>query len=155
MENRQRPGEGGLPQPVQLKYHNRRVAVTKEIMFDAAHHLEMYEGKCSNIHGHTYRVTITFSGFLNEIGIVVDFFAIKKMLAELIMEKLDHRDLNAVLPGINPTVDNMVVWIWEQVENYLQREALICRGCRIEEIKLAETPTSWATAKRAWMTANV
>jgi 6-pyruvoyltetrahydropterin/6-carboxytetrahydropterin synthase len=57
--------------------------------------------------------------FLNEIGIVVDFFAIKKMLAELIMEKLDHRDLNVVLPGMNPTVDNMVVWIWEQVENYL------------------------------------
>jgi 6-pyruvoyltetrahydropterin/6-carboxytetrahydropterin synthase len=53
---------------------------------------------------------------------------------------------------MNPTVDNMVVWIWEQVENYLQREEFVARGCRIEEIQLAETPTCWVTLKRAWMT---
>jgi 6-pyruvoyltetrahydropterin/6-carboxytetrahydropterin synthase len=74
------------------------------------------------------------------------------MLAELITGRLDHKYLNEVLPRMNPTVDNMVVWIWEQVENYLQKEEFVDRGCRIEEIQLAETPTCWATLKRAWMT---
>ena len=36
----------------QLKYHNKRVMVSKEFTFDAAHHLHCYEGKCK-----TYMVT--------------------------------------------------------------------------------------------------
>ncbi|MDF2684650.1 MAG: queD, partial [Brevibacillus sp.] len=38
----------------QLRYHNKRVLVSKEFTFDAAHHLHAYEGKCKNLHGHTY-----------------------------------------------------------------------------------------------------
>lgn len=137
-----------------LKYHNKRIAITKEISFDAAHHLEMYEGKCKNIHGHTYKLSITISGYLNEIGIVIDFFEVKKMFEELIIDKLDHNYLNDILPDMNPTVDNMVVWIWEQFEKYLQEKGFMEQGCRIEEIKLFETPTSYATLKREWMLEN-
>ncbi len=57
----------------ELRYHRKRVAVTREFTFDAAHHLHLYEGKCKNLHGHTYRLVITVSGFVDEIGIAVDF----------------------------------------------------------------------------------
>jgi 6-pyruvoyltetrahydropterin/6-carboxytetrahydropterin synthase len=137
-----------------LKYHSKRVAITKEITFDSAHHLDRYEGKCRNIHGHTYRLCVTISGYVNEIGIVIDFYEIKKMFEVLIMEQFDHKYLNDVLTEMNPTVDNMVVWIWEQFETYLQSQGYTRQGCRIEEVKLFETPTSCATLTREWMLEN-
>lgn len=33
--------------------------VTKEITFDVAHILSYYEGKCANLHGHTYKLQVT------------------------------------------------------------------------------------------------
>jgi 6-pyruvoyltetrahydropterin/6-carboxytetrahydropterin synthase len=137
-----------------LKYHGKRVAITNEITFDAAHHLEMYAGKCRNIHGHTYRLAVTISGYVNEIGIAIDFGELKKMFEILIMEQFDHQYLNDVLPDINPTVDNIIVWIWEQFDKYLQDEGYSRQGCRLEEIKLFETPTGCASLKREWMLAN-
>jgi 6-pyruvoyltetrahydropterin/6-carboxytetrahydropterin synthase len=142
----------GLNQAVpRLKYHNKRVAISKEITFDAAHHLDKYEGKCRNIHGHTYRLSVVISGYVNEIGIVIDFYEIKKMFEVLIMEQFDHKYLNEVLTVMNPTVDNIIVWIWEQFEKYLQAHGYSQQGCRLEEIKLFETPTSCAILKREWL----
>lgn len=46
----------------QLRYHRRRVLVSKEFTFDAAHHLHAYDGKCKNLHGHTYKVVFGISG---------------------------------------------------------------------------------------------
>lgn len=64
----------------QLKYHNKRVLVSKEFTFDSAHHLHDYKGKCKNLHGHTYKVIFGISSFTNEIGIAIDFADIKKNL---------------------------------------------------------------------------
>jgi 6-pyruvoyltetrahydropterin/6-carboxytetrahydropterin synthase len=135
----------------QLKYHNRRVAVSKEFTFDAAHHLHCYEGKCKNLHGHTYKLVITMSGFVNEIGIAVDFGEIKAIFKKAIDEKLDHRYLNEVLPPMNTTAENMIVWMWEQVDQELEARGLTAEGHRLEELKLYETPTSFAFIKREWM----
>jgi 6-pyruvoyltetrahydropterin/6-carboxytetrahydropterin synthase len=137
--------------PNRLKYHNKRVAVSMEICFDAAHHLEMYADKCRNLHGHTYRLTVTVSGYVNDVGMVIDFAELKKIFTDLLMERIDHQYLNAVLPEMNPTVDNMVVWVWEQFEQGLQDRGYSQQCCRLEEIKLFETPTCCATLKREWM----
>jgi 6-pyruvoyltetrahydropterin/6-carboxytetrahydropterin synthase len=138
----------------QLKYHNKRVAVCKEFTFDAAHHLHCYEGKCKNLHGHTYKLVITMSGFVNEIGIAVDFGEIKAIFKKAIDEKLDHRYLNEVLPPMNTTAENMIVWIWEQLDEELNTRGLSAMGHRLEELKLYETPTSFAVIKREWMVEN-
>ncbi|WP_349408199.1 6-carboxytetrahydropterin synthase QueD [Pseudalkalibacillus sp. SCS-8] len=136
----------------ELKYHNKRVAVTKEFTFDAAHHLHCYEGKCKSMHGHTYKLVITISGYVNDIGITVDFGDIKTLFKEEIDAKLDHRYLNEVLPNMNTTAENMIVWIWEQLDQRLQQiPEYQDRKARIEELKLYETPTSYATLKREWM----
>ncbi len=139
-------------QPEQLRYHNRRVAVSKTFTFDSAHHLHLYEGKCKSLHGHTYKLIITISGMVDELGITVDFTEIKQLYEEVVKKKLDHQYLNEVLPPMNTTAENMIVWIWEQLERKLQEWGLKKeKGYRLEELVLYETPTSWATLKREWM----
>ncbi|KAB8139350.1 6-carboxytetrahydropterin synthase QueD [Gracilibacillus oryzae] len=132
----------------ELKYHKKRALVSKEFTFDAAHHLHCYDGKCKNLHGHTYKVIFGISGYVNEIGIVIDFGDIKKLWKEQIEVFLDHRYLNETLPKMNTTAENMVVWIFEKMETALQ---LAPNKCRVEFVTLYETPTSYAEARREWM----
>lgn len=134
----------------QLKYHSKRVLVSKEFTFDAAHHLHNYEGKCKNIHGHTYRVVLGVSGYTDERGLVIDFGDIKEIWKQKIEVHLDHRYLNETLPPMNTTAENIVVWIYEKLVEALQEEQRF-NGARVEFIRLYETPTSYAEAKREWM----
>lgn len=127
----------------ELKYHNRRVIVSKEFTFDSAHHLHLYEGKCKSLHGHTYRLVVEVSGRLDEIGFVIDFSDIKRIVKETVIAPLDHRYLNEVLPKMNTTAENMIVWIYDQIADALRQE-VPSRDLRVEEVKLWETPTSYA-----------
>jgi 6-pyruvoyltetrahydropterin/6-carboxytetrahydropterin synthase len=137
----------------QLKYHTKRVLVSKEFTFDAAHHLHAYEGKCMNLHGHTYKVIFGISGFLDERGLMIDFGDIKDIWKKEIEIYLDHRYLNETLPPMNTTAENMVVWLYEKMKESLNKEE--CQkqyiGARVEFVRLYETPTSFAEARREWI----
>lgn len=135
----------------ELKYHGRRVLVSKEFTFDAAHHLHGYEGKCKNLHGHTYKVVFGISGYVDDIGIVIDFGDIKEIWKKEIEIHLDHRYLNETLPKMNTTAENMVVWIYEQMRRALAEKREPAAGLRVEFVRLFETPTSYAEARREWM----
>ena len=137
----------------QLRYHLKRVLVSKEFTFDAAHHLHDYEGKCKNLHGHTYKVNFGISGFVDERGLMIDFGDIKEIWKTEIEVFLDHRYLNETLPPMNTTAENMVVWIYEKMAELLNREdrAEQYKGARVEFVRLFETPTSYAEARREWM----
>lgn len=135
-----------------LRYHRKRVLVSKEFTFDAAHHLHAYEGKCKNLHGHTYKVVFGISGKPDEVGITVDFGQIKEIWKSEIEPFLDHRYLNETLPPMNTTAENMVVWLYEKMEHALtKQEAFIQQETRTEFIRLYETPTSYAEVRREWM----
>ena len=69
--------------------------IRSEVQFDMAHYLSGYKGKCSNIHGHRYRLIATFAakelhqeGQLR--GMVDDFTVVKQALKE-IEEAFDHK----------------------------------------------------------------
>jgi len=134
----------------ELKYHHKRVLVSKEFTFDAAHHLHAYNGKCGNLHGHTYRVIFGISGFTDRTGISIDFSEIKRIWKEKIEPRLDHQYVNLTLPRMNPTAENMVVWIYEEMEKALAGNEL---EARVEFIRLFETPSSYAEVRREWMSA--
>lgn len=137
----------------QLKYHNKRVMVSKEFTFDAAHHLHCYEGKCKNLHGHTYKVVFGISGYVNEIGLAIDFGDIKEIWKNEIEIYLDHRYLNETLPAMNTTAENIVVWIYEKMAEALTKDNRVneYKGARVEFVRLFETPTSYAEVRREWM----
>lgn len=137
----------------QLKYHSKRVLISKEFTFDAAHHLHCYEGKCKNLHGHTYKVILGVSGFVDECGLVIDFGNLKEIWKNEIEIFLDHRYLNETLPPMNTTAENMVVWIYEKLADILKKDENQDKyiGVRVEFVRLYETPTSYAEARREWL----
>lgn len=133
----------------QLRFHNRRVLVSKEFTFDAAHHLHAYEGKCKSLHGHTYKVVFGISGLLDDIGIVIDFGEIKRIWKDEIEVRLDHRYLNETLPPMNTTAENMVYWIFKQMQKHVHAISGENK-LRVEFVRLFETPTSYAEMRREW-----
>ncbi|WHY03062.1 6-carboxytetrahydropterin synthase QueD [Neobacillus sp. DY30] len=140
----------------ELKYHTKRVLVSKEFTFDAAHHLHCYEGKCKNLHGHTYKVIFGISGFVDHRGLLMDFGDIKEIWKNEIEIHLDHRYLNETLPPMNTTAENIVVWIYEKMQEALTKEENKkdqYLEARVEFVRLYETPTSYAEARREWMEA--
>lgn len=82
-----------------------------EDSFDSAHYLPNVkrEHKCSNIHGHTYRVRLIVEGPIDPyLGWVVDYSEIKHSW-NLLKSMLDHKFLNDILP--NPTCELIAEWI--------------------------------------------
>ena len=65
-----------------------------EQSFDAAHFLKDYKGKCSNIHGHRWRVVVSISSEKLSAeqqtkGMIIDFSDLKKVLKN-ICDYFDH-----------------------------------------------------------------
>jgi len=81
--------------------------------FDAAHHLKGYEGKCKNVHGHTYKVEVWVkgdSGRLDDVGILWDFGTLKN-----IINQYDHKNLNDIY-DVNSTAENQCMAIYKELK---------------------------------------
>ncbi len=120
-----------------------RVRVTRRMHFSAAHRLARPEwseqrnrevfGDCSNPnwHGHNYELDVTVEGEVDpETGYVMDLKSLKKLVQTLVVEDLDHRNLNLDvlwLKGKNPTTENLVVAIWERLQEGLPERVQLKR----------------------------
>jgi 6-pyruvoyltetrahydropterin/6-carboxytetrahydropterin synthase len=108
-----------------------------ESEFDAAHKMEGYEGKCSRLHGHTYKVEAFFlTNCLDSIGVSVDLRQLKEKLSKL-TEQFDHRYLNDFKELGNPSTENLSRYIFQHLKNNLPV------GAVLENVRVWETPKSW------------
>ena len=80
--------------------------------FAAAHVLSGYDGKCRNLHGHTYHVEAVASSVeFNRMGMLVDFNIFKCVLHD-VLEEYDH----AFLCGNTASSRDVDRQIWDLCE---------------------------------------
>jgi len=92
-----------------------------ETNISAAHYLNGYEGPCSELHGHNWRIVAEVeSDRLNEIGMVIDFEDLSEILRKT-AKRYDHRTLNQVEPfdRINPTAENIAQLMFSEMQRLL------------------------------------
>lgn len=72
------------------------IHLTKIFRFEAAHALMGYDGRCRNIHGHSYEMRVTIKGMpimddsSPKNGMVMDFGDFKRIVNEEIIDHYDH-----------------------------------------------------------------
>ena len=119
------------------------IAVSRTFHFSASHELPYHDGACKNLHGHNYKLEVMVKAptvVLDEAdstrGMVIDFGVLKGIVNKHIINKLDHRHLNDIF--MNPTAENMVIWMYNEIEMNLPV------GVNVQRIKLWETENCFA-----------
>lgn len=131
------------------------LTITKEFQFDAAHRLwsdhlseeenRLIYGKCSNLHGHAYRLQVTVSGTIRDDGMIINFTELKSFVQEALLARYDHAYLNELpeYDNLPVTAENMVSHIYQVLDEKLRSKDVL-----LQSVVLYETPTSWATITR-------
>jgi 6-pyruvoyltetrahydropterin/6-carboxytetrahydropterin synthase len=91
-----------------------RTTVSRTFHFEAAHQLPWHSGKCRQLHGHSYRLTVTVGGPLDPNGIVIDFADLRAVVEREVVARYDHRYLNDLMD--NPTAELIAQDIWKSLE---------------------------------------
>ena len=139
------------------------IRITKQFSFETGHALYGYDGKCKNVHGHSYRLDVTVFGqpisdsTHVKFGMVIDFTDLKKIIKEEIVNVFDHatvfnkntphvelakllsdRGHHVILVDYQPTSEMMVIDFAERIQSRLPK------NIQLFSIKLQETETSFA-----------
>jgi 6-pyruvoyltetrahydropterin/6-carboxytetrahydropterin synthase len=139
------------------------IRITKQFSFETGHALYGYDGKCRNVHGHSYKLSVTVIGSPIsdtshvKLGMVIDFGDLKKIVKEEIVDKFDHatvfnkntphielakelddRGHNVILVDYQPTSEQMVIDFAAKIK------ARLPENIELHSLKLQETDTSFA-----------
>ena len=135
------------------------MTISKDIKFDCAHMLSNYEGKCANLHGHTYHGTVILEGDISpETGMLLDYNTIKD-----VVDVFDHAIIFSATGERNPAETELYNWACR----YKTRKVELVHGkstaetlardivdmfitmptVKAVQIKLSETDGSWTTAE--------
>lgn len=137
--------------------------LVSENSFDAAHFLHGYNGKCSNIHGHRWRVVVEiFSDKLSDDkqtrGMVVDFDTLKEdikqevdyfdhsliieagTLKEKTYEALKEEGIRLVELDFRTTAENLSKYFYDRFEE---------KGYNVKQVSVYETPNNCATYSKS------
>ena len=139
------------------------IRITKQFSFETGHALYGYDGKCRNVHGHSYKLSVTVIGepisdtSHVKYGMVIDFGDLKKIVKEEIVTVFDHatvfnkntphvelakelkdRGHNVLLVNYQPTSEMMVIDFADKIKLRLPKNIML------HSLKLQETDSSFA-----------
>ena len=139
------------------------IRITKQFSFETGHALYGYDGKCKNVHGHSYKLSVTVIGkpisdnTNVKFGMVIDFSDLKKIVKEEVVDAFDHatvfnkntphvelaaelknRGHHVILVDYQPTSEKMVTDFAQKIKNRLPTDI------KLHSLKLQETDTSFA-----------
>lgn len=140
-----------------------RIRITKEFTFETGHALFGYDGKCRNVHGHSYHLSVTVIGQpIREeghikLGMVMDFGDLKAIVKEEIVDPFDHATIfngntphvelagtleknghKVILADYQPTSENMVIDFARKIRARLPDHV------ELHSLRLRETGTAYA-----------
>lgn len=140
-----------------------KIRITKQFTFETGHALYGYDGKCRNVHGHSYKLAVTVIGTPItdsthvKFGMVIDFSDLKKIVKEEIVDIFDHatvfnqntphvelaqelkeRGHHVILVDYQPTSENMVIDFANKIKNRLPE------NLALYSLRLQETDSSYA-----------
>lgn len=126
--------------------------ITRKEHFNAAHRLsvaswteeqnEAVFGKCANKnwHGHNFTLFVTVKGTPDpDTGFIVNLKDLSYIIKEKLVDRLDHKNLNLdvdFLQGIMPSIENLAIAAWKQLEPHIHGAQLHC-------IKIIETENNY------------
>lgn len=139
--------------------NKNRVRITKEFSFEMSHFLKNHLGGCNNIHGHSYKLFVTISGYpcndtdSPQYGMLIDFGELKSIVNKSIIDPLDHSLMvsemsfknsfleqykgKIIVKPFEPTCENLVCDFAEKLSKELPNNV------ELYSIKLYETSTSY------------
>jgi len=128
--------------------------ITRRERFNAAHRLFSNElsdeenlkiyGKCShpNWHGHNFELFVTVKGEIDKkIGYVTNLTNISKLIKELVIDKIDHRNINLdvdFMQGKIASTENLALAIWEDLKKPIED-----LGVKLHCVKIQETENNF------------
>lgn len=140
-----------------------KIRITKKFDFEAGHALYGYDGKCKNLHGHSYKLHVTVIGEpINDpdnvkYGMVIDFGDLKNIVKEQIIDIFDHAMIfnadsphlqlaselkskghHIILVNYQPTSENLVVDFAQRISERLPENVSLF------SLRLQETESSYA-----------
>lgn len=137
------------------------ISLTKICHFEAAHAIFDYNGACARLHGHSYELHVCVKSkevekriYISGDGMIMDLKLLEFIIQENIFSELDHKTLlsdkyvnnrdiripdeEAVILPVEPTVENILMYIKDRLEN------LLPNNIRLYKVKLYETRDSMA-----------
>ncbi|HEX8913788.1 MAG TPA: 6-carboxytetrahydropterin synthase [Humisphaera sp.] len=99
-------------------------------------------GKCNNPlgHGHNYQVRVTLAGEPDAGGVLVPVPAFERTVAEAVIDRFDHKHLNAEVPEFReviPSVENIAMVAYRLLKPRFTGNA------RLASVTVWETPKTW------------
>ncbi len=141
----------------------KTIRITKEFSFETGHALYGYDGKCRNVHGHSYKLAVTVIGKpidkpgAIKLGMVIDFGDLKKIVNKEVVDPFDHatvfnkntphlelavelenRGHKVILADYQPTSENMVIDFAQKIS------AKLPENIKLHSLRLRETETAYA-----------
>jgi len=141
----------------------KNIRITKKFSFETGHALYGYDGKCKNVHGHSYKLFVTVIGkpIMDtenvKYGMVIDFTDLKTIVKSEIEDVFDHatvfnkntphielakelsdRGHNVILVDYQPTSEMMILDFAQKIISRLPE------NIKLHSLRLQETESSFA-----------